>query len=126
MYGSVIRWFFKSLAGINPDTKNRGNTHIIIKPTICSDLRYVKAEYNSLFGEVSSEWNIKDGEIDFNIEIPANTSATVYLPCNNTDMIEESSIKIEDNDSILSMEITDEMTAVEIGSGQYHFVIRNL
>jgi len=126
MYGSVISWFFKSLAGINTDATNMGSAHFIIKPVICGDLKYVKAEYNSLYGEISSEWEIKNGEINFIIEIPVNTTATVYLPSQTIDNIEENGIKIEDSDSILSMEITGEFTAIEIGSGKYQFAVLNL
>jgi alpha-L-rhamnosidase len=125
MYGSVIRWFFKSLAGINSQTLVEGNNHFTIKPVICGDLKYVKAKYNSLYGEIISEWNIENGDIDFNIEIPVNTMAKVYLPCNLVDKIEESNVKITNNHSILSMEIIDDMAVIEIGSGKYQFVIHN-
>lgn len=126
MYGSVIRWFFKFLAGISPYAQINETNHFIIKPTICGDLKFVKAKYNSLYGEILSEWKIGNEEIDFNIEIPVNTTATVYLPSHTVDKIEESGIKIRENDSILSLEIIDEMTVIEIGSGKYQFVIHRL
>ena len=51
MYGSVIRWFFKELAGINPDPDYPGFKHIIINPIISGDLTYVSAGYRSIYGQ---------------------------------------------------------------------------
>jgi alpha-L-rhamnosidase len=125
MYGSVVSWFFKSLAGINLQTLNNENNHLIIKPIICGDLNYVKAKYNSLYGEISSEWKTGEDKTDFNIEIPANTCATVYLPGKSLDRIEENGIKIKENKNILSMKINNEIAVIEIGSGKYQFVVQN-
>ncbi|MBN1559609.1 family 78 glycoside hydrolase catalytic domain [candidate division KSB1 bacterium] len=79
MYGSVIRWFFKALAGIQPDPAHPGFKHIILKPTPCGDLTFVKALFHSPYGRIRSDWEIKDQFI-WDIEIPANTTATVYVP----------------------------------------------
>jgi alpha-L-rhamnosidase len=123
MYGSVIKWFFNSLAGITPDKRENEIAHYNIKPTICGDLKYVKAKYNSIHGEIVSEWNIEKGIAEYHIEIPANTTSTVYLPCKEAEMIMESGIKINDNSSLLSVKTSDDMTAIEIGSGKYHFLV---
>jgi alpha-L-rhamnosidase len=125
MYGSVIRWFFKSLAGINPQTSTDGDNHFIIKPTICGDLNFVRAKYNSVYGEIFSEWKIENGDVSFNVEVPVNTIASVYLPCNNTSKIAENGINIRDNKSILSMNISGDTTILKIGSGKYQFVIHD-
>ena len=52
--------------------------------------------------------------------------ATVYLPCHTVDKIEERNNKIRDNLCILFLEIIDEMTVIEIGSGKNKFVIHKL
>ena len=80
MYGSVIRWFFKGLAGINPDPEKPGFKNIIIKPLISGDLTYVSAGYKSVYGQISSSWSIEDNVFKLNVEIPSNTSARVFIP----------------------------------------------
>jgi alpha-L-rhamnosidase len=125
MYGSVIRWFFKSLGGINPPEWNKDNKNFIVKPVICGDLKYVRAKYNSLYGEISSEWKIEKEELFVNIQIPVNTTATVYLPCHNYEKIEENGINIRDNNSMLPIGIIDKMTVIKLGSGKYRFLIHN-
>lgn len=126
MYGSVIRWFFKSLAGINPGTENDRKNHFTIKPIICGDLKYVKARYNSLYGDILSEWKSENGTIEYNIEVPVNTSATVELPCSDAENFSESGKSNIDHESVLSLKIIDNKAVIEIGSGKYHFVIHKL
>ncbi|MEP6803135.1 MAG: alpha-L-rhamnosidase C-terminal domain-containing protein, partial [Flavobacterium sp.] len=40
----------------------------------------VKATYKSIYGNIASEWEKKDGKLILKIEIPVNTSATIKLP----------------------------------------------
>lgn len=44
------------------------------------DLDYVKAQHKSPYGLIKSEWHKKDGSLEWNITIPANKNATVYVP----------------------------------------------
>lgn len=125
MYGSVIGWFFKSLAGINLQIENSENHQFIIKPVICGDLSYVKANYNSISGKISSEWKKVTGGIEFRIVIPPNSTAMVCLPAKSPDKILESGIQVRENKSILSIETMTDRIALNIGSGNYIFLVQN-
>jgi alpha-L-rhamnosidase len=81
MFGSVVAWFYNSLAGIKPDKANPGMKHFYIAPQPVSDLSYCKASYNSLYGDVTSSWKIDEkGNFKLKVDIPVNTSATIILP----------------------------------------------
>lgn len=81
MFGSVVAWFYNSLAGINPDKYNPGMKHFYIAPKPTLGLNYCKASYISLYGEIVSDWEIdKEGNFKLTVNVPANTSATVILP----------------------------------------------
>jgi alpha-L-rhamnosidase len=43
-------------------------------------LKFVKATHQSPYGLISSEWHRDGKKFDWQIEIPANTTATVYVP----------------------------------------------
>jgi alpha-L-rhamnosidase len=47
MFGGVCQWFYRSLAGINPDEEEPGFRHIVIRPYLLGDLTWVKAAYDS-------------------------------------------------------------------------------
>jgi alpha-L-rhamnosidase len=41
---------------------------------------FARASYRTMHGEISSEWKRADGKLTWNIRIPANTAATVFIP----------------------------------------------
>jgi len=121
MYGSVIRWFFKYVAGINPDPQKPGFKQIIIKPRPSGDLTYAKAGFHSLYGKVLSEWEINDNNLEMRIEIPANTTATVYIPASNPDLVQVNNRLLKDQNDLNFRGMENGCAVVVIGSGKYNF-----
>ncbi|MNF71073.1 Bacterial alpha-L-rhamnosidase [compost metagenome] len=80
MMGQIEEWFYQSLAGIVPDNKKPGFKHFFIQPEIVGDMTFVKATYKSIYGNIASAWEKKDGKLILKVEIPVNTSATIKLP----------------------------------------------
>jgi len=122
MYGSVVRWFFKALAGINPDPQNPGFRHIIVKPVLCGDLIYARAAYNSVHGKISSSWQLKDSSFYLDVEIPANTSAEIYIPATDPARVSESDRSVSDHRDLEYVAFEKKYVHVHTGSGKYHFV----
>ena len=80
MMGQIEEWFYQSLAGIVPDNKKPGFKHFFIQPEVVGDMTFVKATYQSIYGNIASEWEKKDGKLILKVEIPVNTTATIKLP----------------------------------------------
>ncbi|MDQ8737961.1 glycoside hydrolase family 78 protein [Paenibacillus sp. LHD-38] len=79
--GSVGEWMFRYMAGIEADPADPGFRHAIIRPRPGGRLNRVKAEYESLYGTISVEWKLEnDNRLELEVEVPANASATVYVP----------------------------------------------
>ena len=116
MYGSVIRWFYKALAGFNPDPKQPGFKHIIFKPTPCGDLEFAKASYNSLYGPIASDWKTNKDDFTLNIDIPANTTATVFVP--TTD---ENKVRFDKNVGVKFIRFENNRAIYSVGSGKFQF-----
>ena len=79
-YTSPGGWFYQGLAGIRPDPAAPGFKQIIIKPAIVGDLKWVKGSYDSILGSIVSNWKHDGGKLTMDVTIPANTTATVYVP----------------------------------------------
>ena len=81
MLGDLIPWAYEYLAGIAPDPEHPGFKHVIMHPDFSiSNLDGVTAAYPSLYGEIKSRW-IRNGDyIIWDVTIPANTTATLWLP----------------------------------------------
>lgn len=77
-YGSIGDWMYKKLAGINPI--EAGYKKFFIKPMFIKGLTSVKASFESGYGLIRSQWECKDNKIRVYVEVPANTTAILYLP----------------------------------------------
>ena len=81
MLGDLVPWAFECLAGIAPDPAQPGFKHIIMCPDFNIDaLNGVTATYPSVYGDIKSVWSRRDGKVIWTVTIPANTTATLYLP----------------------------------------------
>ena len=82
MFGEIGGWFFKSIGGILPDPKQPGFKHVLLKPIFPQELKESSISYDSPYGKIVSEWKLTDKMIVYNIQIPANATATFYPPDN--------------------------------------------
>ncbi|QQS95071.1 alpha-L-rhamnosidase [Sphingobacterium spiritivorum] len=89
MFGEIGGWFFKSIGGILPDSRQPGFKHILLKPIFPKGLNQSSITYTSPYGDILSSWTVRDGTVKYEIEIPPNSSATFYPPENirNTDVL---------------------------------------
>ena len=70
----------QTVAGINADIMQPGFKHIILKPVPDPRLGYLKAEYNSQAGLITSAWHYEGAQWTWTFSIPEGTTATVFLP----------------------------------------------
>ncbi len=82
MFGEVGGWFYKGLGGIFPDSQQPGFKHIILRPNFVKGLDAFEAKHLSPYGEIISKWSVKKKNVTYKVVIPANSSATLYLPDN--------------------------------------------
>ena len=82
-----------------------------------------KVSYNSIRGEIISEWKIINGEMILNVTIPANTTAKLILPTNDIKKIQCSGKSIDQTEGIKFIGIENGKATLEVGSGGYMFRI---
>ena len=84
-YGASSEWLYEYMLGISKDEQNPGYKHIILQPSVSDRLDYAKGSYKSVYGEIKSGWEVAaDGGLAaYSCVVPANTSATLYLPVEN-------------------------------------------
>ena len=118
MFGDISAWFYQTLAGMNADPKQPAFKHLILRPRPVGDITWVKASHESQYGPVKSGWQLKGGEFVWNITIPVNTSATIYVPCEDPAKITE---RGETADfTFLRVEGKDAVFNVPSGSYEFH------
>jgi alpha-L-rhamnosidase len=77
----IEEWFHTGVVGIKQAPGSVAYRELMIKPTPVGDLTHAKGHYTTPQGTARSEWR-RDvtGITRFDVTIPANTKATVYVP----------------------------------------------
>lgn len=121
MFSDISAWFYKGLAGINPDAERPGFKHIIIKPNPVGDLMWVKAWHESMYGKIKCNWNRIGEKINLDVTIPTNCTATVYIPGTCIENVLESGNNIHDVSGITYEKIEEDYMVLTVESGTYSF-----
>jgi alpha-L-rhamnosidase len=119
-----VIWLFENLAGICPDIENPGFKHIVMRPEPVGDLRFVKASFLSPYGPIKSYWSKEDDKFNWQVTIPANTTATVYVPADSADAVLEGGKPAGDSEGVKFVRMDDGRAVFTIGSGDYHFEVK--
>ena len=118
MLGQIQEWFYHDLAGIQNAPDSAGFKKIVIAPQPVGDVTWVKASYNSIRGKIVSNWK-RDGEkFTLKVSIPANTTATVYVPAQSAAAVKA--------DGVIFLRMENGRAVFAIGSGDYTFVSSQL
>ncbi len=120
-FGSVGEWIWRELAGINPDETQPGYKHFYLRPRPCGGLTWVKAAYDSIRGPIKSEWKIADGKFYLNVIIPANTTATVYVPAKSAEAVIEGAVLAAKAAGVRFIRMEEGLAVFHVESGRYNF-----
>jgi len=121
---SVGAWFTEGVAGIRADENAPGFKHFFIRPSLVGDLTFARAKYRSICGTILSDWRIESESLTLEVHIPANTTATVYIPARHADDVSESGKPAAKTDGVRFLRMENGKTVFAVGSGQYRFVSR--
>jgi len=118
-YGAIGDWMYRTVAGLREGAP--GYKEIIIQPHPGGALTQASADLKTYYGNVSSHWTTNDGRFQMDIEIPVNTTATVYFPAKNADEVLENDRPLASSTEIKVNVIENGYLVMKIGSGTYHF-----
>lgn len=110
-FNGVGSWFIQAAGGILPDAAAPGFKHVILRPQLPQGVEWVKTSKQTPYGKVRSEWRVEGDKMIFDVEIPANTTATFYAPAAAAEcVVDGQSVKLTDN-------------TLKLNSGAYQIVI---
>ncbi len=142
-FGAVCEWMFKTIGGI--DTDGPAYERIIIRPQPGGRLSWAKTTYNSIHGPIASAWRIMPAagssqitvpssqrtdnrqlstanSLRLYVAIPANTTATVYIPTKDAGRIVEGNKPAAQAQGVRLLGTENGAAIFEVVSGTYHFI----
>jgi alpha-L-rhamnosidase len=117
-FGSVGRWLFATVGGI--DTDGPGYKRIIIHPQPGRIAR-AKADYDSIHGRIATDWRLENGTFTLDVTIPDNTTATVYIPAASAENVTESGQSATRAEGVRFLRMDHGSAVFSVGSGTYLF-----
>ena len=118
--GAIGEWLFETVAGIKP-SPGSGYRSVIIKPIPGGGMDHARAIINSMYGRIESSWEFDGSRFILDIEVPSNTTATLYLPGAILENVREGGSDPASSPGISSLSQQDENVLVQLGSGKYTF-----
>ncbi len=119
--GTPGAWFYEGLAGIRPDPEGPGFKKILIKPAPVGGVTWVKAHHDSTHGRIVSHWQRDGNQWNLDLVIPANTTATVYVPASDAGSVTESGQPAARAEGVKFLRLENMAAVYAVGSGTYRF-----
>lgn len=120
LLGDLMIWYYENLAGIK--AAEPGFSTIVMNPALPEGLDSVNASYESVYGKIVSDWKKSATDFSWNITIPANTKAIVYIPASDSEQVMESGKPANATEGVKFLRMESGKAVFEVSSGEYHFV----
>ena len=126
-FGAVCEWMFRTLAGI--DSADAGFSHILLRPcpptpksnSVNAPIHWVKAHYDSINGRIISAWRLENDIFAYDVTIPPNVTASVFLPTAKIEEVTESGQPVQKRDLIEIRSAEEYPVVLEVVAGSYSF-----
>jgi alpha-L-rhamnosidase len=122
--GAVAEWMYRVILGINNDDEHPGYERFVIHPVPGGGLTWAKGSYRSIRGMIGSSWRADGTTFTEDVTIPANTSATVYVPTKDVERITESGVPARRSVGVQFVGMDGDAAVFTVQSGRYRFVVR--
>jgi len=119
MQSGFASWFHESVGGIRPAAP--GFKQVTLKPHGYTQLAWAKVEHDSLYGPIKSDWRVKNGKFDWQICMPPNTRATIYLPFKGGGVVTEGGKPAQEQRGVKYLRTENDRAIYEIESGAFDF-----
>ncbi len=79
-YGAVGAWMYRSVAGLELDPQEPGYRHILFRPRPGGSITWAEATLETLQGQTSIRWELKNDKLEVDILVPQGCHATFSAP----------------------------------------------
>jgi alpha-L-rhamnosidase len=115
---------YRVILGINNDDDRPGYEHFVLHPIPGGGLTWAKGSYESIRGKIESSWRTDRGTFTEDVTIPANSSATVYVPAKSLESVSEGGVPANKAAGVRFVRMEGDAAVFLVQSGTYRFAAR--
>lgn len=125
-FGAVGAWMYNYSLGIERDERFPGFKHFILQPNPdpTGEMTFARGYYDSMYGRISSGWEVQGDICYYRFSVPCNTTATLYLSASSIEKIKEGTNDIRDCVGIEYVGIEKGKVKFKLQAGDYYFTVR--
>jgi len=120
-YGAIGAWMYTVIGGIDFDPSQPGYKHIVMHPRPGGGLTHATAELDSMYGRIRSSWTQENGRFAWQVNVPANTTATLYIPAKDLSLVTEGGLQLENAAGVTILQMDDHAAVLRVVAGNYNF-----
>ena len=119
-YLYIGSWFIEALGGIQ--RPEAGFKHFVISPWITTEgPKRVKSRYDSMYGDIISEWALEGKNLNMQVVVPPNTTAVLKLPGVSASSVKENGRSWTHSEGIELISQKDHIMSFLLQPGVYRF-----
>jgi len=122
-FGAVGAWMYNYSLGITRDENSPGFKHFILQPEPdpTRKMTYAKGYYDSMYGRIESSWEVRNNDCNYRFVVPANTTATVYIPAEKETDVVVNGKRASKTIGIKFLRMEKRKAVYLVASGEYRF-----
>ncbi len=120
-YGAIGDWLYARVAGIDLDPDRPAYKHVVMRPRPGGKLTSARATLDSMYGPIVSDWKLEDGAFVWNVAIPPNATATVWVPTHDPASVRENGQPVAGASGVDFLREEDGAAVYALASGTYQF-----
>jgi alpha-L-rhamnosidase len=122
-FGAIGQWMMAYSLGIQRDEPGFKKFILQPAPDPTGQMTWAKGYYDCDYGRINSGWKTASGKLMYSATVPANTSATLYLPAKNSKNILEGGKPVTASKGIRLIRYDKGKAVFALSSGSYEFTV---
>jgi alpha-L-rhamnosidase len=120
-FGAVGQWMMAHSLGIERDEPGFRTFILQPEPDPTGMMTSAEGYYDSMYGRISSAWKTEAKALTYRTTVPANTSATLYLPTSSAESVKEGAADARTANGVTFLKYENGKAVYTLKSGTYRF-----
>lgn len=120
-FGAVGQWMMAHSLGIEREEPGFRTFILQPEPDPTGIMTWAEGYYDSMHGRISSAWKVDGTTLTYRATVPANTTATLYLPTSSADSVKEGAADARRANGVTFVKYGSGKAVYTLKSGSYAF-----